>query len=198
MEKASKHYIKTINGTIRVLTGLHIGAGNDTVEIGGMDNPIIKHPVTGDPYIPGSSIKGKMRSLMEWYYDKVKDNNGDPCKCGEPDCPICRVFGCAIDNSNNSVEKSKKRGPTRLIVRDAFISEETKKKFRGEGLSLVEDKSENSINRLSAAANPRHLERVVPGTTFDFSISYRCFAIENGFELDEKYFKEVVLCFRKK
>ncbi|RKX80193.1 MAG: type III-A CRISPR-associated RAMP protein Csm3 [Spirochaetes bacterium] len=187
----NKHYIKSITGKIKVLTGLHIGAGSDVIEIGGMDNPIIKNPITGEPYIPGSSLKGKMRSLMEWYFNKVKVNGGEPCKCGEPDCEICRVFGCAIQNTEKSVEKSKKRGPTRLIVRDAFLTEETKEKFAGK--NLVEDKSENSINRLTAAATPRHLERVVPGTEFDFSLSYRFFDMEDGFEIDERYFRDVVL-----
>ncbi|MFW5995283.1 MAG: type III-A CRISPR-associated RAMP protein Csm3, partial [Spirochaetia bacterium] len=65
---AITRHVRTINltGEIEVVTGLHIGAGSDTIEIGGMDNPIITDPVTGRPYIPGSSIKGKLRSLIEW------------------------------------------------------------------------------------------------------------------------------------
>ena len=63
--------IREIKGKIRVETGLHIGAGSDKIEIGGMDNPVIKNPVTLEPSIPGSSIKGKMRSLMEWKLGKV-------------------------------------------------------------------------------------------------------------------------------
>ena len=55
--------IYTITGTIETVTGLHIGAGKDSIEIGGMDNPVIKHPHTGEHYIPGSSLKGKVRSL---------------------------------------------------------------------------------------------------------------------------------------
>ena len=57
---------KKISGKIVVKTGLHIGAGNEKVETGGMDNPIIRNPLTNEPYIPGSSIKGRMRSLIEW------------------------------------------------------------------------------------------------------------------------------------
>ena len=71
--------IKKITGKIKVLTGLHIGAGSDTIEIGGMDNPIVKNPFTNEPYIPGSSLKGKMRSLMEWNLGLVENNNGNPC-----------------------------------------------------------------------------------------------------------------------
>ena len=83
---------KKISGKIVVKTGLHIGAGNEKVEIGGMDNPIIRNPLTNEPYIPGSSIKGKMRSIMEWKLDKInKGNNnpkdlGKPCPCGKPEC----------------------------------------------------------------------------------------------------------------
>ena len=59
--------IKTIKGQIKVITGLHIGGSSEFMEIGGVDNPIIKNPVNNEPYIPGSSLKGKMRSLMEWH-----------------------------------------------------------------------------------------------------------------------------------
>ena len=92
--------LKKITGKIVVKTGLHIGAGNDKVEIGGMDNPIIRNPLTREPYIPGSSIKGKMRSLMEWKLEKIDMKKGGPCACGKPDCPICRVFG-SVNNSQN-------------------------------------------------------------------------------------------------
>jgi CRISPR-associated protein Csm3 len=187
---------KEITGRILVLTGLHIGAGNDAVEIGGMDNPIIKDPATGYPYIPGSSIKGKMRSLMEWYLDKVKGNGGEPCKCGE--CPVCRVFGCALGREEKGTEKAKKRGPTRLVVRDSFVIDESittgdAKKKRKTPSELVEDKSENSINRITAIANPRHSERVIPGVSFNFSLVYKLYDMGDGFEEDEKNFNEVVL-----
>ena len=74
--------IKTLKGKLIVKTGLHIGAGNDKVEIGGMDNPIIRNPLTREPYIPGSSIKGKMRSLIEWETGVLAKTGGKPCDCG--------------------------------------------------------------------------------------------------------------------
>lgn len=181
-------YMKKLTGKIVVKTGLHIGAGNDKVEIGGMDNPIIRNPLTNEPYIPGSSIKGKMRSLMEWKLDKLKTTGGKVCSCGKAECEICRVFGSA----NTKSEESKDRGPTRLIVRDAVLSEEWKKKF-AEGKSIIEEKSENSLNRITAEATPRPIERVVPGVEFDFEISYRIIDTGDGGSLDEKYFNEVVL-----
>ncbi|MGN0731768.1 MAG: type III-A CRISPR-associated RAMP protein Csm3 [Treponema sp.] len=185
---------KKISGKIVVKTGLHIGAGNEKVEIGGMDNPIIRNPLTNEPYIPGSSLKGKMRSLMEWKLDKIdKGNNnpkdlGKPCSCGKSDCPICRVFGSA----NSKSEEAKDRGPTRLIVRDAVLTQEWKKKFNS-GKSIIEEKNENSLNRITAEAIPRPIERVVPGVEFDFEISYRIIDTGDNGSTDEKYFKEVVL-----
>ena len=179
---------KKITGKIVVKTGLHIGAGNDKVEIGGMDNPIIRNPLTREPYIPGSSIKGKMRSLMEWKLDKLKTTGGKVCSCGNPDCEICRVFGSA----NTKSEGAKDRGPTRLIVRDATLSEDWKKKFQ-DGKAIIEEKSENSLNRITADATPRPIERVVPGVEFDFEIAYRVIDTGDNGATDEKYFKEVVL-----
>ena len=178
---------KKITGKIVVKTGLHIGAGNDKVEIGGMDNPIIRNPLTREPYIPGSSIKGKMRSLMEWKLDKLKTTGGKVCSCGSSDCEICRVFGSA----NTKSEGAKDRGPTRLIVRDATLSEDCKKKFQ-DG-KAIEEKAENSLNRITAEANPRPIERVVPGVEFDFEIAYRVIDTGDNGATDEKYFKEVVL-----
>ncbi len=179
---------KKITGKIVVKTGLHIGAGNDKVEIGGMDNPVIRNPLTREPYIPGSSIKGKMRSLMEWKLDKLKDSGGKVCSCGSDGCAICRVFGSA----NTKKEGAKDRGPTRLIVRDAVLTNEWEKKFK-DGKPIVEEKSENSLNRITAEANPRPVERVVPGVEFDFEIVYRVIDTGDGGSTDEKYFQEVVL-----
>ena len=185
---------KKITGKIVVKTGLHIGAGNDKVEIGGMDNPIIRNPLTREPYIPGSSIKGKMRSLMEWKLDKIDKGQKNPedlgkvCSCGKTECKICRVFGSA----NSKAEGARDRGPTRLIVRDATLTEDWKKKFQ-DGKALVEEKSENSLNRITAVANPRPIERVVPGVEFDFEIAYRVIDTDDNGSTDEKYFKEVVL-----
>jgi len=182
--------LKKISGKIRVITGLHIGAGSDTIEIGGMDNPIIRNPVTKEPYIPGSSIKGKMRSLMEWFEDKVLAYNGEPCKCGE--CDICRVFGTSAANESEK-EKALKRGPTRLIVRDSLLSEQSRNAFYDSSVPLVEEKHENNINRITARATPRPIERVVPGTEFDFEISYRVIDTDDEGKRDNDNFNRIVL-----
>lgn len=163
MEKLSH---KTIKGVLEVVTGLHIGAGNEKLEIGGVDNPIIKHPITRLPYIPGSSIKGKMRSLLEWDFGLVEKDKGTVHKCDNESCHICRLFG-------NSSQKSE-QGPTRLIARDAFLTQEYIDKIK-EGIEITEIKKENTIDRITAIANPRDMERISPGVCFDFELVLRIF-----------------------
>lgn len=182
--------LKQLTGKIVVKTGLHIGAGSDKIEIGGMDNPVIRNPLTHEPYIPGSSVKGKMRSLLEWKLGKVKASNGKPCVCGKAECEICRVFGTGNNSKQN--DDSKLRGPSRLIVRDAVLSNEWSQKFK-DGKPIVEEKSENSLNRITAEANPRPIERVVPGVSFDFEIAYRVIDTEDNGKMDNDYFESVVL-----
>lgn len=167
--------MKTIHrlaGKIVLKSGLHIGAGNDVIEIGGLDNPVVKD-VAGRPYIPGSSIKGKLRSIMEWCEGKVSGN--EPCSCGDAACIICRVFG---------PHKSKKMelGPPRLIVRDAVLSAQPS------ALGFTEAKYENTINRIDGTAvNPRQIERVHPETAFTFEIIYRNYlADEKAAEEDRR------------
>lgn len=163
--------IYKIEGKITVITGLHIGAGSDTMEIGGMDQPIIKHPMTEAPYVPGSSIKGKMRSLLETRYFIDRDTTrkylttGKPCNCGEADCPACTIFG--------NTAKDPYTGPTRIVVRDANLTETFQEKFNSGNLPM-EVKHENTIDRVKGTAmHPRPLERVPAGVEFDFNISLK-------------------------
>jgi len=184
--------LKEIQGEIKTVTGLHIGASTDTIEIGGMDNPIIKHPVLEEPYIPGSSLKGKMRSIMEWIEGRVVETGGDPCKCGT--CKICRVFGAASSTDENVTGKGVTRSITRLIVRDAFLNEQWKKNMLNENKPLIEEKWENVINRITAKATPRQIERVVPGAVFNFSMLYQIIDLNNdGGKYDEGNFYDIVL-----
>ena len=174
--------IKRISGQIEVLTGLHIGAGQDQIEIGGMDNPIIKHPVTGDPFIPGSSLKGKIRSLLELHLGKI-GRDGQACDCRK--CSICRIYG--VSAKKGQIEDAL--GPTRVMFRDAFVARDSKL----DDMNLIEEKHENSINRVTAMANPRPLERIVPGVKFDLEISYRVFAWKDDKEVDSTDFKNSLL-----
>ncbi len=169
------------------LTGLRIGGSKEEFEIGGIDNPVIKLPVSmeynhipkGVPYIPGSSLKGKIRSLLEWVLGRV-DPNGEPCKCGE--CEVCKVFGAADTN----VVKQKKPGPPRAKFSDAYPSKKSIEMLQrelGEGL-FTEIKTENRINRITAVAqDPRKMERVPPGVEFVGRVSLDLFGEEEKFLL---------------
>lgn len=165
--------VRTIKGQIRVLTGLHIGASNENIEIGGLDNPIVKDPLPGSnaPYIPGSSLKGKLRSLVEIREGKLGEKGG-PCDCGKKDCPICPVFGTSAN------KRPEDFGPTRVIVRDAYLSDKWSDIFK-RGELPMEIKYENAINRITGVANPRPLERVPASVEFDFTIAFKVFADDN-------------------
>lgn len=175
--------IKVISGTIEVVTGLRIGGSQDTMEISGLDNPIIRNPANAQPFIPGSSIRGRMRSLAEWYFGEIPPD-GDVVKI-KPDSRTAKVFGAPAQQEGG-------RGPTRLIVRDAMLSEPSLQRFRS-GEPITEIKSENSINRITAMANPRPMERVLPGVTFDCEMIYRVFDMDDNGEEDESLFDEILL-----
>jgi len=167
------HKVKIIKGQIKVITGLHIGASNATIEIGGLDNPVIKDPLSESnaPYIPGSSLKGKMRSLIEikeGRYVKEGRDKGKPCDCGQKNCPVCPVFGTSANKRPDNL------GPTRIVVRDALLSEKWSKRFKDGDLPM-EIKYENAINRINGVANPRPLERVPASVEFDFNIAFKVF-----------------------
>jgi CRISPR-associated protein Csm3 len=185
---------KKIEGIIEVITGLHIGGSTTIIEIGGKDNPVIKHPITKEPYIPGSSIKGKMRSLLEWKLGKINtdinsNDFGDIHKCNKKGCEICTIFGSSAEDF--------KVGPTRLIVRDAVLSKDYKEKAKKKDanwtpIDITEDKYENSINRITARANPRNFERVISGVEFSFVMTYRVFSNGDQGKGDEDLFKYVL------
>ena len=190
---------KKIEGIIEVVTGLHIGGSSSTIEIGGRDNPVIRNPISKEPYIPGSSLKGKMRSLLELRLGKIE---GDPASkfygevhswCNDSSCPICTIFGTSGEEGDI--------GPTRLIVRDAFLDTEFKRNLESRGIgwspiAITEDKFENSINRITARANPRNFERVVAGAIFAFNMNYRVFSNGDNGVSDEQMFPYVLDALR--
>ena len=168
----------SITGTLEVVTGLHIGAGKDSVEIGGIDNPIIKHPHSGDPFIPGSSLKGKVRSLLEWALDCVEEDGSiygsKKNRTYPPDDPILRAFG--------TTHRDWEGGPARLIVRDAHLDRNWRNQIIGSNLPLTEEKAEVTINRSegkAASMGPRHTERVPAGARFQIEILFKEFS-EDG------------------
>lgn len=141
-----------INTSIELLSGLHIGGGSDKVEIGGIDNPVVKIGAKDNqPYIPGSSLKGKMRCLLE----QIK---GSPTVGGND--VVNNLFGYSLANK-----------PSKLIVRDAYLQEKSKKDLENcENLDMpyTESKWENVIDRIKGTAeHPRQMERVPAGAIFD-------------------------------
>lgn len=179
-----------IKGKIEILTGLHIGMGNQEIHIGGIDNPVIKHPISNEPYIPGSSLKGKMRTLLEYKLGKANTKREDKGKPYCPDTqeevekdPISRIFGSAKTNFS--------AGPTRLTVRDSFLTGKYKEMIDDQEndfnvYDLLEGKWENTIDRQKGTAqNPRQMERVIPGVEFSLNLMYKIFDEndEENFEL---------------
>ncbi len=175
--------ISEITGKIELLSGLHIGSGNTEIHIGGTDNPVIKNPINQQPYIPGSSIKGKMRSLLEWHSGLVGDTDGHPVSFGHLDKldeekqqharQIIKLFGGAPDN-NIKDELLNQIGPTRLAFWDCPLDENWVKDMEEKSLMLTETKMENSIDRIKGTAeNPRNTERVPATAIFDFKLTVR-------------------------
>ena len=167
-----------IKGKIKCETGLHIGGSKEKFEIGGIDAPVLRDPF-GYPYIPGSSLKGKMRYLLEWDMGKVKKDDGKPHNCEEKECVVCRVFG-------TSAEKGK-AGPTRLIVRDTHPTKDTKEMWENKldtDLLYTEHKKENVIDRITSHANPRDMERVPKDSEFAFEMIYSVYDINDGGKTD--------------
>lgn len=183
-----------LRGIIRCETGLHIGGNKDLFEIGGIDSPVIRDPVTQYPYIPGSSLKGKMRFLLEWETGRVSQD-GKPHKCDNEEkaktCPVCRVFGISAD-------KDFRVGPTRLIVRDAHPTQPTIEMWKGlnTGLLYTEWKKENYIDRITSKADPRDIERVPKGSEFEFEMIYSIYDMGDGGTKDVEFFKYVEITMR--
>lgn len=175
-----------LQARIQALTGLRIGAERAGLQIGGLDNPVLRDPVTQRPYIPGSSLKGKMRSLLTRALGKplkhlVRGRGNTPdirihwcepheyMQDGVP-CILCRTFGAAGQRAQE---------PVRLIVRDALLRDELEVPDEGGGVRRVrwvevstdlpytEVKWEAAIDVITAAANPRPMERVPPGALFE-------------------------------
>jgi CRISPR-associated protein Csm3 len=186
--------ILTLIGQIEILSGLHIGGGDDTMKIGGIDNQVIKNINTNKPYIPGSSLKGKMRSLLEWNGKLVAPfEDGKPFGSEKLEkildsqdkqnaINLIKLFGDS--NSKNKGEY----GITRISVGDCSLIEE--------GLQTSEAKYENVIDRKSGTAqHPRQTERVPAGVKFNFNIKLKVLdgddetalksMIEKGLELVE-------------
>lgn len=207
---------------LRIITGLHIGGSDDTMKIGGIDSSVVKREIfvnsngtinydgSGkkliEPYIPGSSLKGKVRSLIEHSFGLIREqkrlygnhqDNKKRKKVGQvidsafiKDCQdevlkkkadlIITLFGESAGSGDKENTKI-----TRAIFRDAFLTKETRKLYLEEKISLSEEKAENTINRVSVTANPRFIERVPAGVEFDFEVILREFEDDKNLPLED-------------
>lgn len=161
-----------ISGKIELLTGMHIGASDSFAAIGAIDAPVIKDHISGLPIIPGSSLKGKMRTLLAKAY-----NENPFVKWNRDDEKILRVFGTDKNGkSDHSVN-------SRILFSDVIMENMEEIKSRGVEYP-TEVKDENNINRVTGSATPRKIERVIKGAIFPLSIIYN---VDNEEELVEDF-----------
>ncbi len=172
-----------LEGDLECQTGLHIGAGKGSLEIGGADNPVVKDAF-GLPYVPGSSLRGKLRSLLEQstglavpselvYLSRRKGQEVRIHQSERPGDEICLLFGRnpgRMDRVAGEALESSVASPARLTVYDSPLIQESITPQMRENLDdeLTEVKSENAIDRITSQANPRTLERVPAGARFRF------------------------------
>ena len=158
--------------TMKLETGLRVGDSKEKVQIGGVDAPVVRRKDNFAPYIPGSSIKGKIRCLLELMAGEnaasdAKNNGGI----------ICNLFG-ASENRDKALPGQQ----SRLIVRDADLTpdwEQRLKESEYTDLPYTEVKWENSINRLTGTAEaPRQFERIPAGAEFKVQFVINCFENE--------------------
>lgn len=172
-----------LEGEIQCQTGLHIGAGKGSLEIGGADNPVVKDAF-GIPYIPGSSLRGRIRSLLEQtmglalpgelvYLSKRKGQEVRIHQSDRPDDDVCVLFGRnpgRVEKVVGDALEAATATPARLTVYDAplVVASITPQMRENLDDELTEVKSENAVDRITSQANPRTLERVPAGARFRF------------------------------
>lgn len=175
-----KKFVK-ISGVMEVLTGLSIGGNKDDIGPGGSDTPVIKNPLDNSPYVPGTSLKGKMRSKLEEVYgveNPIKDKNSGriigyaPCGCGRKDCIICTLFGAHMNTKSEA-------GTPRAIFKDMYITDE----FKDLPIDRIfETKNETMVDRKTHTASNsslRNRERVAKGVKFNYEILVQIYDGDN-------------------
>ena len=168
-----------ISGVIESLTGLHIGGGSQFAAIGAVDSVVIKDIQDDLPMIPGSRLKGKLRSLLS----KQLSDGKLPKEHNQDDDRIKRLFGHA---------ESKNPKTSRIYFSDIFMNEESREELENSDMDATEIKFENTITRSTGVANPRQIERAIKGIKYNMSLIYN---IENEGEIEED-FKLLKMAFK--
>lgn len=169
-----KKFVK-ISGVMEVVTGLSIGGNKDDIGPGGSDTPVIKNPLDNSPYVPGTSLKGKMRSKLEEVYgveNKTPKDAYNPCGCGRKDCIICTLFGAHMNTRSEA-------GTPRVIFKDMYMTED----FRNLPVEKIfETKNETMVDRKTHTASNsslRNRERVAKGVKFEYEILVQVYEGDN-------------------
>ncbi|HQH18487.1 MAG TPA: type III-A CRISPR-associated RAMP protein Csm3 [Bacteroidales bacterium] len=178
-----------INGTITLKTGMHIGGTNSSMQIGGIDKGVIRNPITNQPFIPGSSLKGKMRSLLQVSKGEIKELDrpmgGNVKFVATDDKSDADLYGNATSNT--------KQKASRLIVRDCEMIN-AKEVLEKTEIPYTEGKTEVVIDRITSAASPRQIERVPAGAKFGLNLVLNIWEQDNNEkELMANLFKSLEL-----
>lgn len=193
-------------GGIVLKTGLHIGGSNESMQIGGLDLPVIKDSSTNLPYIPGSSLKGKLRSTLERFGERKKDGKQEKLSfnrnigtfrnklfihCCEDagiamHCDVCRLFGSSGDDKAMPRDQKAENLPALLMVRDCLLDEN----LIGVSANFTEVKVETGLDRSTMAATPRRVERVMPENRFNFELVYTVEAVNSSAKGGSLVFRE--------
>ncbi|HPE34640.1 MAG TPA: type III-A CRISPR-associated RAMP protein Csm3 [Bacteroidales bacterium] len=166
-------------GKIVAKSGLHIGGTNSAMAIGGPDSTVIRNPIDNKPYIPGSSLKGKMRALIE-----IADGTIDTVNMGNVRYAATQDMNTVSARLFGSAKNDESQRPSKLIVRDGkLLSDDSL--FTNTDLPYSESKTEVVIDRITSKAMPRQLERVPAGAEFRLDMVLNIFDGDNEKELIE-------------
>jgi len=188
--------IKSIKSKLKLVSGLHIGAGDSSMKIGGVDSPVIKRDVfcnkegeidfsgrkISEPYIAGSSLKGKVRSLLEHYFKLIDPNGKGDVVDSNSEFGDKKKRDLIVKLFGESAGDNKSANITRVIFRDCFITSQIRKLYIENKIDLFEEKYENVIDRKTGTTKRgglRQIERVNSGIEFDFDVSIRVFEDDN-------------------
>jgi CRISPR-associated protein Csm3 len=185
-----------ISGKIKALTGLHIGGTETGINIGGLDKgAVLRDSISNEPYIPGSSLKGKMRSMLEKLRGEYEiDDKGNAGPSKNTDALSSKIFGVSAEDDEKAKESSEFKA-SRIIVRDAFLTKNSREKLLEANLELpfTETKTETSIDRVTSKANPRTIERVPQDSEFQFDMALTVYERDNENDLMGGVFTSMIL-----
>ncbi len=205
-----------IEGLITAKTGLHIGGSSVGMSIGGADATVVRNPITNEPYIPGSSLKGKMRSLLEKLqgkfgpaqdkniinspnvvFEEIKEDDSEELKKWKNEVnTIIKVFGTMPEKIKDESGKRLQEVPSRLIVRDCELTNESAEilaNSKDTDMPYTEVKTEVVIDRITSAATPRQLERVPAGAVFNMRMILNVYSGDDENAMLNKIFEGLAL-----